>query len=273
MTVLSLQEACQHADALADPLHELLGELVTRAAVPAAGPSPGMDSPAGRENLPGDRHERWVAGWATPHLGQRLAVIGAGSGVRAHAWLDRGAVLVTGADEDAVQLAQRFRLAAHVQVAGGGAGREWGPAVAAAVAAFAPDTVLIDGALARAEDPAALLRGLAAVIPASARLVVLEPAGDGRPGRVGAALGARRTFPPGALESLLKAGGFTVRDIRGHDPLGNWLAPLAERAVGRRGLEALARMIWEQLLPLARGLDLWTAGPGRIRLAIATRDR
>lgn len=120
---------------------------------------------------------------------------------------------------------------------------------------FAPDSVVFLNVLEHIEDDRAVLRNLAATVPASCRIVVLVPFGMKLFSEFDRALGHFRRYEKGELEAKMREAGLEVETQFFFNKIGIFAWYVANTLGGQKALKPWQLKLYGFLTPIFRVLD------------------
>jgi 2-polyprenyl-3-methyl-5-hydroxy-6-metoxy-1,4-benzoquinol methylase len=214
------------------------------------------------------RRQEWVYNTIAPHIGRSVLEVGSGIGTFSKYFLSRCERLHLTDYRPAFLdlLRERFGDLPHVrfdfldlerppfQLEDGN-----------------PDTIICLNVLEHIEDDVAALRGLAAMLGSSGRLILQVPNYPGLYGSLDESYGHRRRYSPRSLRAALETAGFELTVLRRFDPFAipGWIAVnnLARaRQLNRRALSA-----YDALVPWLRPFDFLSRVAGLSLIACAEK--
>jgi len=214
------------------------------------------------------RFNQWLGATLRPFLGARVLELNAGAGSLTSQFIPRDLYVAAETNPTQRDYLGGYSLGKpYLRVMDVDAARE---------ADFAPlagafDTVVLVGALERAEDPVSLLRNAALALPPGGRMVLHTAQGPGLRGSIDAALGYKRRFTREELSALLEQAGLEAESVFDFNRIaapGWWLN---SRVFKQQAYTPLQLKLLEVGMPLIRKIDRHLPWWGLNLIAIATK--
>ena len=208
------------------------------------------------------RFRRWILDQFGEHIGQSVLEVNAGPGHTTSHLLDRDLLVVTDSDPVHVEtLRRRFGHLENVEV-------KLADFQSGTPSPSHIDTVLLFDGLQRAAEPKELLARIALSVDSGGKILIQVPAGKALFGPADESAGHVRRFDEADLEDLIRAAGLELLSIQPFNRLGavGWRL---HQGIGATRISAGQARAFDLLVPLARRIDVVSAGPGLSLLAIA----
>ncbi|MBL8239711.1 MAG: glycosyltransferase [Bryobacterales bacterium] len=215
------------------------------------------------------QYVNWLTLQLRPHLGDRVAEIGAGIGNLAGRMMGKRQLYLA-AEKDPLYLhalRNRFLRTPNVQV------RSLDPEDAAACQALpgSLDTVIAASVLEFAPDPAAIVRNMTAQLSPGGKLLVIAPNSQSLFCNLDRTLGHRRRFDSGELGRLLVDAGLEVTSIRSFNSMAYLAWLFSGKLLGSERLNRLTLKLFDKTVWFWRRIDPLLPCPGLTLFAVATR--
>lgn len=211
----------------------------------------------------------WLTGMLRPELGDRVLEVGAGIGNLAGRMMGKRQLYMA-AEKDPLYLhalRNRFLRTPNVQV------RSLDPEDAAASAELPAgfNTVIAAGVLEFANDPATLVKNLAAKLAPGGKLLIIVPSSQALYCNLDLALGHKRRFDKGELGRLVADAGLEVTSLQRFNSMAcaAWL--VSGKLFGSRRLNRFTLKLFDKTVWIWRRIDPLLPWPGLTLFAVATR--
>ena len=215
------------------------------------------------------RFNRWMYDSIRPHLGKRLAELGAGRGNLSKLLRSHGTLLATDYRTDYLQeLGERWEHLDTLRVAPLDL---TAPADYEVLRGFNPDTVVCLNVLEHIEDDRAVLRALHKFLPSGCRLVFLVPFNSKLFSEFDRQIGHYRRYEKGELEGKMTEVGFTVERQFFFNKVGVMAWWVGNKLTGQRTITSWQLKLYNFLTPLFRQLDRVIPSSGLSTIVVARR--
>jgi SAM-dependent methyltransferase len=209
----------------------------------------------------------WVTSMIRPHLGATILEIGAGLGNFTGRLMGKKLEFVA-AEKDPLYLhalRNRFLRTPSVKVA------ELDPDNAAGYADWRErfESALCVNMLESVENPADVLKSLAASLKQGGNIVVLVPQGPGLFGPLDEGLGQKRRFSSDQLRELLEGAGFEVVLEQGFNKIGSLSWFISGKLLGQNKMNRLLLKLWDKTVWFWRRVDILLPWRGLSLIAVA----
>lgn len=213
------------------------------------------------------QYVNWVTSLIRPHLGATILEIGAGLGNFTGRLMGKKLRFVA-AEKDPLYLhalRNRFLKTPSVQVA------ELDPDDATAYGQWPGEfeSALCVNMLDSVDDPAGVLKSLAAALKPGGNIVVVVPQGPGLFGPLDAGLGQKRRFSSEQLRQLLEGAGFEIVQEQGFNKIGSLSWWISGKVLGQRQMNRLLLKIWDKTVWFWRRVDVLLPWRGLTLIAVA----
>jgi SAM-dependent methyltransferase len=215
------------------------------------------------------QYVNWLTSMLRPHLGDRVLEVGAGIGNLAGRMMGKRQIYVA-VEKDPLYLhalRNRFLRTPNVLV------KNVDPENPAATAELPADmnTVVAASVLEFVNDPAAVVKNLAAKLAPGGKLLIIVPASQGLFCNLDKTLGHKRRFDAGEVGRLVADAGLEVTSIRRFNSVA-WLAwLLSGKLLGSTRLNRFTLKLFDKTIWIWRRLDPILPLPGLTLFAVATR--
>ncbi len=213
------------------------------------------------------QYVNWVTSLIRPHLGATILEIGAGLGNFTGRLMGKKLQFVA-AEKDPLYLhalRNRFLKTPSVHVA------QLDPDDPTAYGLWAGqfESALCVNTLDSVEDPASVLKSLAASLKPGGNIVVLVPQGPGLFGPLDVGLGQKRRFSAEQLRQLLEGAGFEVVQEQGFNKIGSLSWWISGKLLGQRQMNRLLLKLWDKTVWFWRRVDVLLPWRGLSLIAVA----
>lgn len=212
---------------------------------------------------------RWMYDSIKPHLGRRLAELGAGRGNLSKLLRHHGELLVTDYREDYLsELRGRWEHLGHLRVARMDLTSAPDYAV---LNEYKPDTVICLNVLEHIQDDCAVLQNLESALPPGCRIVFLVPFNPKLFSEFDRQIGHFRRYQKGELETKMVSAGFDIEHQFYFNKVGVVAWWIGNTLFGQRTITGWQLKFYNLLTPLFRLLDQLLPTTGLSTVVIACK--